>query len=81
MSDRDLTPITLTMTHDEALVFESWLRWIDAQPPGALFRDQAEQRAMWNVMNLFEQVIYEPFRQDYAELLAGARDRLRDPVE
>lgn len=81
MSDVDPTPITLTMTHDEALVFESWLRWIDAQPTGALFRDQAEQRALWNVMNLFEQVIYEPFRQDYARLLANARDRLRDPVE
>jgi hypothetical protein len=72
-------PISLELSRDEALVlFEVLHRWADTDR--LEFVDEAEQRAMWNLSALLERLMAEPFRPDYDELLAAARDRLRDEV-
>jgi len=40
--------------------------------------DQAEQRALWDLCALLEKELVEPLDPAYSELLAAARDRLRD---
>ncbi len=70
-------PVRLELTADEALVlFEFLSRYSESNSLGV--EDQAEQRALWNLQCLFERQLVEPFRPDYAALLAAARDRLRD---
>ena len=69
--------VRLELTADEALVvFEFAFRYSDTDTSTAV--EQAEQRALWNLQCLFERQLIEPFRPDYAALLAAARDRLRD---
>ena len=73
-------PIRLELTADEALVlFEFLSRYSESDSLSVV--DQAEQRALWNLQCLFERQLVEPFRPDYAALLAAARDRLRDSTE
>jgi len=40
--------------------------------------DQAEQRALWNLLCVLERQLVEPLRPEYVELLRRARERLRD---
>lgn len=69
-------PILLEFSRDEALVlFELLSRFSNS---GSLaLEDQAEEVALWGLTGMFEKVLVEPFREDYAELLNAARDRLR----
>jgi hypothetical protein len=43
--------------------------------------DQSEQRALWNLCTLLERELVEPLDPNYGDLLAAARDRLRDTAE
>jgi hypothetical protein len=73
-------PVHLELTADEALVlFEFLSRFSDTE--SLVIVDQAEQRALWNLLCLLETQLVEPFRPDYRELIRLARNRLRDPVE
>ena len=73
-------PVQFELTADEALVlFDLLSRYCDTDVLAV--EDQAEQRALWNLLGLFEKQLVEPFRLDYGELLATARERLRDVVE
>jgi hypothetical protein len=69
--------VRLELTRDEAVVlFEFLSRYSDS---GALtIEDQAEQRALWNLLCLLERQLVEPLRSEYGELLRQARERLRD---
>ena len=74
------TPIQLKLTHDEALVLFAFLQRFDDE--GTLIvRDQAEERALWNLHGRLEKQLVELFDPQYTKLVAAARDRLRDPVE
>lgn len=44
-------------------------------------RDQAEERALWNLHGRLETQLVEIFDPEYKSLVAAARDRLRDSVE
>ena len=71
--------IAIELTGDEALMLFDWLvRFNDAR--AGVFEDQAEQRVLWDVECMLEQVLAEPFRKDYVELLRKARERVRDRV-
>lgn len=73
-------PIRLELTGDEALVLFDFLQRFDDE--GALvIRDQAEERALWNLHSLLQKQLVEIFHPDYKALLAAARDRLRDPMD
>jgi len=73
-------PVRLELTGDEALVlFEFLSRFEDK---GALsVEDQAEERALWNLRCLLQKQLVEMFDPKYKELVAAARDRLRDSTE
>jgi hypothetical protein len=73
-------PVRLELTGDESLVlFEFLARFDDA---GSLaVQDQAEERALWNLHCLLQKQLVAIFDPNYKELLAAARDRLRDPTE
>jgi hypothetical protein len=72
--------IRLELTGDVALVlFELLSRFSDTD--ALTVEDQAERRALWKLHGLFEKQLVEPFRPEYAELLAAARNRLRDPPD
>ena len=72
--------VKLELTADESLVlFEFLSRFSDTDV--LTIEDQAEERALWNLLALFEKQLSEPFRSDYVALLQAARDRLRDVVE
>ena len=72
--------VTVTLTRDEAVVFLDWLRRFNAGKAGR-FEDQAEQRVLWDLEASLESQMVEPFRQDYDQVLAQARARLRDSTD
>lgn len=68
--------VSISLTADEALVlFELLHRWEDDDRVTAP-RYAAEQVALWNLSALLERELREPFKPDYADLLALARARL-----
>lgn len=73
-------PVTLTLTADETLVLFAFLQRFE-QEETLRIKDQAEERALWNLNCLLERELVEPFLTDYAERVATARERLRDPIE
>jgi hypothetical protein len=73
-------PVRLELTSDEALVLFEFLRHFDDENTLAI-RDQAEERALWNLHCLLQKQVVEIFDPDYKTLLAMARSRLRDPAD
>ncbi len=72
--------LTLTLTHDEALVLYDFLQRFSTSGSTTL-EDQAEERALWNLCCLLEREMIEPFSDSYSKSLEVARDNLRDPPE
>jgi prepilin signal peptidase PulO-like enzyme (type II secretory pathway) len=69
--------VTIQLTGDEALVLFDWIGKFNENGDGA-FRDQAEQKVLWIIEGRLEKVMVAPFAGNYVELLARARDRVRD---
>ena len=72
--------VTLQLSRDEALVLFEWVSRFNKTRAPAL-EDQAEERVLWDLESRLESVLAEPFRKDYAEALASARDQVRDSSE
>lgn len=72
--------VTLALPRDAALVaFDFIARLVDepdAEAQGALFDHPAEPAALWTLVAAFEQVLSEPFAEDYRAVLEAARARL-----
>lgn len=69
--------VMLPLTVDEATVlFEFLRRYSDTDV--LEIRDQAEQRALWNLNCTFEKHLSQQFDVGYHEFLEAARSRLRD---
>jgi hypothetical protein len=49
-----------------------------SEKKGLTVEDQAEARALWNLLCLLEEQLVEPFLPEYSELVQQARERLRD---
>ena len=80
MSDHSaVEDVNLPLTPDEALVLFEWLGNFNKGEHE--FDDQAEQRVLWNLEAMLESELVEPFRPDYPELVAAARDRVRDSTD
>jgi hypothetical protein len=72
-----MNEVTINLTNDEALVlFEFLSRFSDKDRLS--IKDQAEQRALWNLTCLFEKTLSEPFSTEWPQIIEGARSRLRD---
>jgi hypothetical protein len=71
------TRVKLELTSDEALVLYDWLTRFN-QRDNADFADQAEERVLFDLEAMLEQVLVAPLQSDYTELLAQARSKVRD---
>jgi hypothetical protein len=72
--------VTLELSREQALVFFEWLSKFNATE-GRRFKDQAEERVLWDIEAMLESTLVEPFEGRYEELLAKAREAVRDPEE
>lgn len=72
--------MNVELTQEEALVLFEWLHRM-SESSSTVFEDQAEQRALWNVVAVLEAQLTAIVDPRYRELLAEARDRLRDAEE
>lgn len=79
MSDTAPAFSSIDLGADEALVLFEFLQRF-SESDSLTIQDQAEQRALWNLCCLLEKQLVAPFASNYQELLASARDRLRDKV-
>lgn len=70
--------ISIVLSGDQALVLFEWLARTGAADVPAAFEDQAEQRVLWDLESALEGLLTEPLGEDYRELVAAARARLRD---
>lgn len=70
-------PIQIELTDDEALVLFDWLSRVGRTGSHDV-EDQAEQRALWNLEAALEQKLAAVLDPRYPELVARARERLRD---
>jgi hypothetical protein len=70
--------ISIKLSKAEALVlFEFLSRYSNEDK--LIIEDQAEQRALWNLQCVLEKELMETFiMANYSELLASAREGLRD---
>jgi len=67
----------IELSVDEALVlFECLHRYIEGN--SLTIEDQAEARVLSTLCGMLEKQLAAPFASNYQELLADARDRLRD---
>src|SRR4051794_27013887 len=69
--------VVLQLTADEALVVFEWLSRFNESGDGT-FRDQAEQRVLWDIEASLESTLVAPLDPHYDRLLAEARGRVRD---
>jgi len=77
MDQQSQQAVHLELSADEALVFFEFVsRFTDSDQLS--IADQSEARALWNLCALLEKQLSEPFSPRYSELLARARERLRD---
>lgn len=68
----------MTFNKDEYLVFFEWLSRFNESNGENIFKDQAEERVLWNLEAVLETKISETFSNDYKNILKKAYDNLRD---
>lgn len=76
MTDRRGADVTLALNGDAALVLFEWLARFNNGSSD--FEDQAEQRVLWDLEAMLETALVLPLRANYADVLATARERIRD---
>jgi len=69
--------ISIELTNEEALVLLDYLSRCSKKEEYK-FEDQAEQRVLWDIEATLESVLIEPLKSNYDELLAKAREKVRD---
>jgi hypothetical protein len=69
--------VAIQLSPDEALVVFDWLSRFNESGDGT-FRDQAEQRVLWDIHAALESSLAAPLDSQYDLLLAAARKQVRD---
>lgn len=69
--------VNIELTSDEALVLYDWLMRFNQQADTG-FADQAEERVLFDLEAMLEEVLVTPVQSDYPALLAQARSNVRD---
>lgn len=80
MAEHREEPVTIELSGDEALVLFEWLSNRVTKESFDDFDDQAEQRALWDLLAELEHRMVAPFREDYDLVLGEARGRVRNPA-
>ncbi|MCC6812016.1 MAG: hypothetical protein IT381_31630 [Deltaproteobacteria bacterium] len=70
--------VQIELTREQALVFFEWLSRESETPGRLIFEDPAEQQALWVLEARLEKLLSEPFADNYREILAAARNKIRD---
>ncbi len=71
--------VQIDLSKDEALVlFELLQRY--SKNNALVVEDQSEQRVLWNLECELEKILLDPFRDDYAQRVADARNAVRDDI-
>lgn len=73
----DTSEVQISLTADEALVLFEFLSRFEESNELTIV-DQAEERALSNLLGPLQKQLVSPFQEDYAEQLRQARNRLRD---
>lgn len=73
----DTSEVQISLSADEALVLFEFLSRFDESNELTIV-DQAEERALSNLLGPLQKQLVPPFQQDYVEQLQQARNRLRD---
>lgn len=78
MTTEETGRVTISLSHDEALVLFEWLASFNQGQHD--FEDQAEQRVLWDLEAMLESSLREPLRPAYSDRLAEAGARIRDSM-
>jgi len=73
--------VVLDLSHDEALILFELLgrwEWSGVLEGEAFWRDQAEQRVIWDLHASLEPAIDESFTDAYGDAVSAAWARVRD---
>lgn len=70
--------VAVYLTSDEALVLFEWIARFNEEENSRSFEDQSEQLVLYDLEAVLEKEITATFQDDYKDLLAKARDVLRD---
>ena len=72
--------LSVELSRDEWLVFWDWLSRFNEEGE-YLFKDQAEQRVLWDIEAQMEKKSDNAFAENYTEALKNAYDKIRDKTE
>ncbi|MBI3560325.1 MAG: hypothetical protein HY080_01215 [Gammaproteobacteria bacterium] len=70
--------ITVTLSKDEALILFDWISRLNETDHPEVFADNAEKLVLFNLEALLEKMLVEPFDANYAQIVADARERIRN---
>ena len=70
--------VNIELTKNEAIVLFEFLGRFNENDDFSKFEDQSEQRVLWDIECILEKQLSEPFRADYLEIVAKAREQVRD---
>lgn len=66
----------LELTKEEALVLSDWLH--QYKENDKYFNDDAVKCVFWSIECLLERELVEPFHENYAEILAKAKETVKE---
>ncbi|MFB6720012.1 hypothetical protein ACFCV3_07625 [Kribbella sp. NPDC056345] len=75
-------PVTITLTHDQALVLSAWLyeAMMNSDRLGSIITDRAVWSPIYTISGTLETTLPEIFAGDYADRLTAAQARLLEHV-
>lgn len=68
--------INIELSKDEAIVLFEWISSVDFDSFKGIFTDNSERKVLFDILSSLEDVMTEPFLENYKELLKESRKRL-----
>ena len=68
--------INIELSKDEAIVLFEWISSVDFDSFKGIFTDNSERKVLFDILSSLEDVMNEPFLENYKELLKESRNRL-----
>ena len=73
--------VTISLEDDEALLLFELLASLPNDQTTLDLSDRTNLQVVWNLEGLLEEQLVEPLREDYQQLVARARERMRKSFE
>lgn len=73
--------VNIELSKEEAIVLFEFLSRFNESDDLSRFKDQSEQRVLWDIECILEKELSEPFRADYQEIVNKAREHVRNKNE